>query len=191
MYSMPINTNAQFVHQWSAQQHHIEKYVLSVVKNTDDMHDIMQEVFLKAYTHYNSLNDTNKLKQWLYSIARNEVNAHFNAKKKLQQLHIDDDTEEVLVLNGDFERCIDTFINALPPKYSQAVQLAEIENLPQTELAKRLNISYSGAKTRVQRGREKLKQLMQQCCHINHDNYGNIVDYTPKPNGYCAATYCH
>lgn len=183
-------TNTQFVHQWSTLQHHIERYVLSVVKSTDDMNDIVQEVFIKAYTHYHSLNDTNKLKQWLFSIARNEINAHFNAKKKTQQLYFDENTEEVPVINRDFEKCIGTFINALPPKYSQAIQLTEIENLPQTELAKRLNISYSGAKTRVQRGREKLKELVQQCCHINHDSYGNIINYTPKPNGYCT-TYCN
>lgn len=187
MCSMPKNT--QFVHQWGTLHHHIEKYVLSAVKNTDDTDDILQEVFIKAYTHYHSLNDASKLKQWLYSIARNEVNAHFNAKKKTQQLPFDE-TEETPAFNSDFEKCIGSFINALPHKYSQAIQLTEIENLPQTELAKRLNISYSGAKTRVQRGREKLKELMQQCYYINHDSYGNIIDYTPKSNGYCAA-YCN
>lgn len=189
MCSMPTNTNDLFVRQWSTLHLRLERYILSVVKNADDTNDILQEVFIKAYTHYHSLNDASKLKQWLYSIARNEVNAHFNAKKKTQQLFIDGDEEKTTAFNGDFEKCIGTFINALPPKYSQAIQLTEIENLPQTELAKRLNISYSGAKTRVQRGREKLKELVEKCCHIDHDSYGNIIDYTPKPNGYCA-TYC-
>lgn len=189
IYSTVMKKDNQLTQQWEVLKRHIEGYVLSVVKNTDDMHDIMQEVFIKAYTHYGNLKDATKLKQWLYSIARNEINAHFNTKKKSKQLLIDDDSEPVSLPNAHFEHCISTFINALPNKYREAVQLVEIENVPQTRLAEQLNISYSGAKTRVQRGREKLKQLIQQCCHINHDRYGNIVEYTPKQGGYCA-TYC-
>ncbi len=50
-----------------------------------------------------------------------------------------------------------------------------MSNLSQKELAKRLNISHSGAKSRVQRGREKLKQLILECCALKSDVYGNLT----------------
>lgn len=184
---METNKHA-FVQQWAALKPNIQRYVMAVVKNTDDAADIVQEVFIKAYANIHTLKNSEKLPQWLYSIARNEVNAHFNHQKKNRQIVVEE-ADSSPATTHSFERCIDSFINALPQKYRQAVQLAEIENLPQTQLANRLNISYSGAKTRVQRGRQKLKELMTQCCHIQHDVYGNIVDYTPKPNGHCA-THC-
>ena len=68
----------------------------------------------------------------------------------------------------------------LPEKYRQAVYLTDIVGLSQKELAKSLGISYSGAKSRVQRGREKLKEIILQCCEVQADGYGNILGYHPR-----------
>jgi len=70
--------------------------------------------------------------------------------------------------------CIKPFIAQLPQKYQEALVKTEFENLSQKELASQLNISYSGAKSRVQRGKEKLKQLILTCCDFPSDNYGNL-----------------
>jgi RNA polymerase sigma-70 factor (ECF subfamily) len=52
-----------------------------------------------------------------------------------------------------------------------------MEGLSQRELADKLGISYSGAKSRVQRGREKLKNMVLQCCEVATDKYGNVLGY--------------
>jgi len=79
-------------------------------------------------------------------------------------------------LNGIISKsCIKPFINKLPPKYREALIASELENQSQKELAESLDISYSGAKSRVQRGREKLKDLIQECCDFEHDKYGNLI----------------
>jgi len=65
----------------------------------------------------------------------------------------------------------------LPQKYLEALELYEFQGLSQKELSEKLGISYSGAKSRVQRGRKKLKYLLEGCCHIESDRYGNIVDF--------------
>ncbi|RDZ06409.1 hypothetical protein C3744_28710 [Priestia megaterium] len=62
-------------------------------------------------------------------------------------------------------------------KYLEALELYEFQRLSQKELSEKLGISYSGAKSRVQRGRKKLKHLLEGCCHIESDRYGNIVDF--------------
>jgi RNA polymerase sigma-70 factor, ECF subfamily len=43
-----------------------------------------------------------------------------------------------------------------------------------------LGISLSGAKSRVQRARKKLKELLLECCHFEFDRYGTVFDYHPK-----------
>jgi RNA polymerase sigma-70 factor (ECF subfamily) len=83
-------------------------------------------------------------------------------------------------LTTEFSICIVPMIDALPEKYKQAITLSEIEGISQKDLAKNLNISYSGAKSRVQRGREMLKSLLQECCKISTDTYGNITKYKIK-----------
>lgn len=48
------------------------------------------------------------------------------------------------------------------------------------EVTEELNISVSGAKSRVQRGRKMIKETILKCCEVNTDKYGNIVDYKPN-----------
>jgi RNA polymerase sigma-70 factor (ECF subfamily) len=182
-----MDTKNELIAQWPLHKQRIEGYVFSLVKDKDETNDIVQEVFVKAFIKIGSLKNPDKLLQWLFSIARNETNRYFNFKKKYQPATEENETtdEPVATTNG-LESCIGHFIGELPEKYSTAVQLAELENITQYELAKRLTISYSGAKSRVQRGKAKLKEMLTQCCQIEHDIYGNIIDYTPKQGGYCA-----
>jgi RNA polymerase sigma-70 factor (ECF subfamily) len=63
----------------------------------------------------------------------------------------------------------------LPDKYRIPLQLAELEGLSQYEIAEHLAISYSGARTRVQRARKLLKEKMDALYHIQTDCYGNIL----------------
>ncbi len=62
----------------------------------------------------------------------------------------------------------------------QALILTEYQGLTQRELAERLGLSFSGAKSRVQRAREKLKQQLLECCHFELDRRNHILDYQPR-----------
>ena len=77
------------------------------------------------------------------------------------------------------------FIAELPEKYRQALLLTEFENVPQEDLAQRLSLSVSGAKSRVQRGRALLRQNLEDCCQFEFDPYGNLVNYTPRDAHCC------
>jgi RNA polymerase sigma-70 factor (ECF subfamily) len=77
---------------------------------------------------------------------------------------------------------LNELLPTLPDKYREALQLTEIENLSQLELAERLGISYSGAKSRVQRARQMLKEKMDEVLIVKTDAYGNAIvckDRTP------------
>jgi RNA polymerase sigma-70 factor (ECF subfamily) len=66
-------------------------------------------------------------------------------------------------------------VMTLPDKYREAFQLSEIQNVSQTEIADRLGISYSGAKSRVQRARQMLRNKMEDILIIETDPYGNVL----------------
>ena len=67
------------------------------------------------------------------------------------------------------------FINDLPPMYKESLILSDLEGLSQKELAAKLNISYTGAKSRVQRARQMLKASILKCCDYKFDKFGNII----------------
>ncbi|MDA8226295.1 MAG: sigma factor-like helix-turn-helix DNA-binding protein [Desulfitobacterium hafniense] len=78
-------------------------------------------------------------------------------------------------------------VDSLPETYKQAILLTEFQNMTQKELSEKLGISISGAKSRVQRGRKMLKEMLLGCCQLEVDRRGNIIDYQHK-NSECE--YC-
>lgn len=74
----------------------------------------------------------------------------------------------------------------LPPEYCEALCLTELGKMNQKEYADRVGISYSGAKSRVQRARKMLKDMLMKCCHYEFDKYGTVINIYPA--GCCC---CH
>ena len=75
------------------------------------------------------------------------------------------------------DNCMLPMIQSLPEKYRDAVMMAEVDGLTQKEIAGKLGISISGAKSRVQRGRAIMKGMLLDCCRFYFDRRGNIIDY--------------
>lgn len=78
-------------------------------------------------------------------------------------------------------------VELLPKPYREAMRLADFEGLSQQEIADRMGISLSGAKSRVQRARQQLREMILDCCHVERDRRGNVVDYarTDQSSRYC------
>jgi len=169
---------------WNDFQSELKNYILKRTRSKDATDDILQEVFLKIIIHKEKINQTENLQQYLYGMVKNVIADHYRKEKKLlpeeaipEQVIEKESTDN---LNEVIANCIRPFINNLDVKYKEALILSELDNIPQTELASRLNISYSGAKSRVQRGREKLKDQFLQCCHFEYDKYGNFLAMEKK-----------
>ena len=62
--------------------------------------------------------------------------------------------------------CLPRMVDELPPTYRDALRWSELEGRPQREVAQRLGISLSGAKSRVQCGRVLLRAQIEACCRV-------------------------
>lgn len=67
----------------------------------------------------------------------------------------------------------------LPEEFCEALCLTEIEGMSQKEYAELKGLSYSGAKSRVQRARVLLKNMLLKCCHYQFDKYGTVFKIDP------------
>lgn len=157
-----------------------------LLKRTADEHaveDILQMVFIKIHKHVEDLHDEQKLRSWIYQITRNTLADYYRKNKKMESLSdsltdMQDKNEEEVT--RELAECIRPMVQKLPNIYREAVELSELEGYTQKELSEQLGISYSGAKSRVQRGREKLKEMLLVCCHFQFDRFGHIIDYEAK-----------
>jgi len=68
-------------------------------------------------------------------------------------------------------------LDGLSPDPKTALYLKGYEGTTRRDLAAELGISVSGANSRVQRARARLKALLLDCCHFELDRRGNVVNY--------------
>lgn len=163
------------------------RFIRARVADPATAEDILQDVFVKIQARLGSLEDPAKLQGWLYLIARNAIIDHYRARKETTEVpeslpaELPEDDMELEGLKASFRR----MIYSLPEPYRDALVLTEFEGLTQKELAERLGISLSGAKSRVQRGREQLKEMLHECCSFEFDRRGRVIDCTPRDEGGC------
>ncbi|MZQ96323.1 MAG: RNA polymerase sigma factor SigZ [Acidaminobacter sp.] len=169
----------------------LEKFIARRVANPHDAEDLLQEVFVKISLKLDTLMDQEKIHAWIYQIARNVIVDYYRSGKTFAELPEDlaEGVDGVLGpsaegetgaggnANAEMAGCLTGMVQQLPEKYREAILLTEFENLTQKALAERLGLSVSGAKSRVQRARKLLKDMMLDCCRLEFDRCGNIIEF--------------
>lgn len=157
-------------------------FIKSKVNNQHDAEDILQNVFIKVAGGLDNLNRKEKLQSWIYTIARNAIIDYYrvNAGKKKQDTEGDIadsfTDEEYNDTTKGLDCCLLDFVNQLPEEYRDIIIAVEINGVKQKDLAEKYNLAYPSIRSRVQRGREKLKHVLLECCHVQWDKRGNILD---------------
>src|SRR5262245_45340918 len=144
------------------------------VGDADLAEDILQDVFVKAHSRLDTLANAGRIQSWLYQIARNTIIDYHRTRRSAEPLpdemaqqpeHDNDNDDDWRELG----KCVLPMIEMLPEGYREAILLSEIDGLSLREVAERLNLSLPGAKSRVQRGRERLKNIFLDCCHFKFE----------------------
>jgi RNA polymerase sigma-70 factor, ECF subfamily len=148
--------------------------------------DILQDVFVKIHQKLPTLRAGERLEAWVWRITRNAIADHFRRARPSESLPEDFSAAfENEVELPDLNPCVRRFVGELPPAYRDALILTEWQGMSQDELAKKLGLSVSGAKSRVQRARSQLKELLLDCCRFEIDRRGNVIDYTSRAKSEC------
>ncbi len=170
---------------WETFHAPLQQFIRRRVSDDDTAEDLLQDVFLDIHQHIDTLRDVKKLESWIYQVTRNAIIDYYRSRRATTTL----EEPEVLQLSEELPDedivtklfpSVRAMVLSLPAKDRQALILTEYQGLTQKELAERLGVSVSGAKSRVQRAREKLKQQLWACCHFELDRRGHVIDYQPR-----------
>ena len=171
---------------WTRFHGGLHRFLLRRVGDADAADDLLQEVFLKLHAQLPRLRDPDRIHAWIYRVARNAVADHFRARRHTGQV-----SESLPAPERDHDAvaelapCVRSLVARLPAADREALELTELGGLTQAELARRLGISVSGAKSRVQRARARLKAAVLACCRVYLDAAGRITDHAPGPGCGC------
>ena len=155
--------------------------------------DLLQDVFIRVIRHLGTLRDTDRPEAWLFQIARNGLRDALRARQRrdgrTDPLEIDlpaeSEPEAVRAAEAELAPCLTAMISRLPEPYRSAIELTSVRGFTQAEAAGHAGVSVSGMKSRVQRGREQLRQMLVQCCEIAVDARGGVSDFHLRFAGGC------
>jgi RNA polymerase sigma-70 factor, ECF subfamily len=176
---------------WAALHAAVRAFVARRVRDAHAADDLAQDVMLKVKAQLAAEPTAiEKLDAWVFRVARNAIIDHYRGRRETDPVEAAeavpaDDVEPTPA--AELSRCVRQIIQRLPAEYAEALTLTDLEGLSQQALADRIGLSLSAAKSRVQRAREKLQAMILDCCDVERNRAGAVVDYqtTPRTPKYC------
>jgi len=181
---------------WREVEARLRPYVARRVASPADVEDVLQETFARMHRGLVTLTDGERFGAWVYRIAANAIADHLRARARhpLVASEAGAVSVEPAADDGDdageaeLGECVALFVARLPSPYREAITLTELEGLTQRAAADMLGISVSGMKSRVQRGRERIRRMFEECCELTVDCRGHVTACVPRHDfnpGYC------
>lgn len=180
---------------WEEFSGELRKFIGRRVSRPQDADDILQLVALRLTQNAEVDRDRRTLLGWLYAVTRNAITDHYRSAVHRRELATDDVPEQSTVDLSDEEdaeqalaglaSCVRPLMKLLPEDQAAAVDIVDLHGVSQGEAARRAGISVSGMKSRVQRGRRALQDVITACCEVSLDVRGAVQEFRPRPEGNC------
>ncbi len=171
----------EFVNAFRARLSH---YSFLMCGHREDAEDVAQDTLMKVFQSIDQLRDPDRLKSWVFRIARNEclMKRRKSVFAPQQELSLDDlrpkateggdgggfeiadwdSLPDHLLLDAELQQALEAAIRQLPEIYRSVVLLRDVEELTTEETAEALEITPVTVRMRLHRGRLALRQHMDQ-----------------------------
>ena len=173
---------------WTDTLDRLQAFVAARVDDRELAADITQDVIVRSIAS-GALERVDNPAAWLYRSARNAVIDHYRTRRTHASLEsldawpepdVDDLPDDA---TRELSRCLQPMLDQLSPAARDALVRVDVDGQTQLRAARQLGLSLSGMKSRVQRARRDLKDLLEQCCAVDVDRRGGIADYHPTASG--------
>ncbi|MEA3318718.1 MAG: RNA polymerase sigma factor [Bacillota bacterium] len=161
------------IEEWYSQYHQtIFKYIILMVKDSQQAEDLTQETFLRAYKHHHTYKRDSSPKTWLFRIAHNTTVDHLRKMKPIRLFHQvfqkeqTVSSEDIVILKENSRELYDA-LNNLKDNYKQVIILRKIKGFSILETAHILDWSVSKVKSTLFRAMQTLTEHMKG--EVNHE----------------------
>jgi RNA polymerase sigma-70 factor (ECF subfamily) len=191
---------------WAEFRGRLRAFVARRISQAADVDDVVQWVLLRMHQRLGALRGSDRVHAWLYRIARRAIADYYRRTSRRREVPSGGAAELEAVaaaasLAAEAEvagirraaDCLRPLVERLPPPYRDAIVQADLEGVRLSEAAASARVSLSGMKSRVQRGRKLLRQLLGACCRIAVDGQGTRWCEPParRPPFTAASHRCH
>jgi len=166
-----------FTELLSRYERKIYRLAKNITQNDEDAEDVMQEAFLKAYSHLDNFQGNSKFYTWIVRIAVNESLMKLRKRKSDKLVSLDEqvdtgedmvpreiavweDNPEAQYSQEELRGILDKSVESLAPIFRSVFVLRDIEDLSTEETAEALGISIPAVKSRLLRARLQLREKL-------------------------------
>ncbi len=152
----------QSLHELAAMyQDNLFAVAFNICQNTQDAEDVIQDTFVQYYTTKKEFDSEEHIFAWLIRVAVNKAKNVTRTFWRRNKVSIEDFTEMLAFETPESETLFETVMQ-LPKKYRIVIHLYYYEDYSVGEIAKILKLSESNVKTRLMRGRAKLREVLKE-----------------------------
>jgi RNA polymerase sigma-70 factor (ECF subfamily) len=148
-------------------------FVRRRVPGEEDAEEVVQQVFLQIHRRLQAADEPRHPRGWVYQVTRNALVDHFRRRVDRTETLASETAEETVehaeFTDLDLSQCMRPLLATLPQPYRQAIEWTDLQGVTQSEAARRAGVTVAGMKSRVQRGRVKLKEALLACCRVELD----------------------
>jgi RNA polymerase sigma-70 factor (ECF subfamily) len=164
---------------WHELAERLRPFIARRLASPGEVDDVLQDVLLRMHRGLADLADE--------QVARNTVIDHNRKRDRgsaspLPDAPDDGEREEDIDVGHQLSHYLAFFVARLPSPYREAITLVELEGVSQVDACRMLDISLSGMKSRVQRGRAKLREMLEACCEFGLDARRRVIACRPRPH---------
>ncbi|MEZ5102808.1 MAG: sigma factor-like helix-turn-helix DNA-binding protein, partial [Thermoleophilia bacterium] len=142
---------------------------------------VAQEIALRLDASLDRLRDADRLDAFAFQVARNPIADHWRAREARREEPPSDERREVA-------HCLAPMLRQLAAPYREAIEPTDLGDRTQAEAAELLGLSVPGLTSRVQRGREQVRELPLACCEVAQDPRGQVIRFERHVACGCAAS---
>ncbi|WP_299496893.1 RNA polymerase sigma factor SigZ [uncultured Shewanella sp.] len=186
---------------WDEYRTSLKAFLHSKVSNEADVDDLLQDILIKTHQHLHTVRSEKAIKSWLFQIASHTITDYYRQNGRVKHVELNewvfnnenDDVSHQLnnqrdkedsneVIKQELAHCIEPFVHALSEDNNLLLTAIELEGMSQKEYAAANSIPYSTLKSRVKKARSQLRKVFDDCCHMQLDTQGNLMDYDVREN---------
>lgn len=160
---------------WTIYAEDLRRFILSKVKDVTITEDILQDTFIKIHTKLHTLKDSDKLKSWVFAIARYTILDYFKASKLTYTSEVIEIEAETETSEHNEQDCLRGILKNLPKKYRDPLFLSDIKGMKQQAIAEQLKLPLSTVKSQIQRARKQIAKGFMDCCGFVMNEEGHLV----------------
>ncbi len=183
---------------WQAVIERLTQWVRHRVRDAADADELVQDILERLVANEKHLVAARNPVGWMHRVATNAIIDYYRRPKRYTA-QIETSLPETKADGGtsraELSDCLRPLVMQLDVRSRDALLSTDLGNKSQTEAAQDEGISVSTLKSRIQRGRRKLRHILLQCCDVELDRRHRVIDFTPRETiagepGACCYTDC-